>query len=707
MIKYFKSFILIININKYMNRINHFLQNEIFSYIPITKSIDLTFGSKKYIEIIQIKRKKNAYNFCQLYINKNKCPSLKTLYLRFSDILSNSDILDIFLYFLKQYEVKANKNKVISLYYDLNIELSKEFLNLRKNIKSPINLIIKNKETIFDKNLNFQNIENVDKFSLFYNNKCNSIGYTESDLFNYYLILKYCGHLIPYSVSSISLVYSNSSDDFLNTLNLYKKEYEIFGNNLVDIDFLDKNKDNARLIKKYLLELIFKELSNYKNIKEFMFKLNSGEIDNLYNINELLKENNPFLLQLKKIKIEESPKDYFLEVNNELRKYKNIEFVFFSSFNFSDIEKNIKNFQLNENMNIEVYDLDDILSNKTFFQKIKSLYIKFIFLKEKIKNLKILNNVLSLISFNSLTKLNFYEIEASDEYFLDNIIQNLNKNCQNLNFFEIYKFISKKRQKIKNQLCLKQLHTLYIDSNCIDYNEQIFRNKISNFCIDELDSLKKICFPFEFEVNNEKILNQIESIDIRFIQNGHEEFLCKILGGKSLKNIHITFRAPLKNKKLLEIFFNNLKNIELVYVEIANIEFYKGEKSYDDTSIKYKRKKECYDNTYEKSLKFYVKCFNNIIKNISLEKLLPNVKYMEIIPNCKYHQNYEEMNEQEKLAYLKKYPFLKQVCGPYYSDFVIDGYDLSYMILNSKFKERNDNFTNNSQLITNLFKDIY
>lgn len=182
------------------------------------------------------------------------------------------------------------------------------------------------------------------------------------------------------------------------------------------------------------------------------------------------------------------------------------------------------------------------------------------------------------------------------------MIQNLNKNCQNLNFFEIYKFISKKRQKIKNRLCLKQLHTLYIDSNCIDYNEQIFRNKIYNFSIDELDNLKKICFPFEFEVNNEKILNQIESIDVRFIQNGHEEFLYKILGGKSLKNIHITFRAPIKNKKLLEIFFNNLKNIDLVYVEIAHIEYYKGEKLYDNTSIKYKRRKECYENTYQKSM---------------------------------------------------------------------------------------------------------
>ena len=260
---------------------------------------------------------------------------------------------------------------------------------------------------------------------------------------------------------------------------------------------------------------------------------------------------------------------------------------------------------------------------------------------------------------------------------------------------------------MKNKLCLKQLHTLYIDSNCIDYNEQIFRNKIWNFSIDELDNLKKICFPFEFEVNNEKILNQIESIDIRFVQNGHEEFLYKILGGKSLRNIHIIYRAPLKNKKLLEIFFNNLKNIELVYVEISNIEFYKGENLYDDTSIKYKRRKECYDNTYEKSLKFYVKSFNNMIKSISLDKLLPNVKYMEIIPNCKYHQNFEEMSEQEKISYIKKYPFLKEVCGPYYSDFVIDGFNLSHMILNSKFQERNNNFVNNSQLIANIFKDIY
>ena len=690
-----------------MNRINHFLLNEIFLYIPITKDIELTSGSKKYINLLEIKRKKNAYNFCQLYLIKNKCPSIKALYLRFSDILSNSDILDIFFYFLKNYEAKANKTKVISLYYDLDVDLSKKFLKLRKNIKNPINLIIKNKETIFDKNLNFQNIENVNKFSLFYNNNCNCIGYTESDLFNYYLALKYCGHLIPYSVSSISLSYSNSSDDFLNTLNLYKKENEIFGNNLADIDFIEKNKDNARLIKKYLLELIFKELSNFKNIKEFIFKINSGEIDNLYNINDLLKGNNPFLLQLKKIKIETFEKNYFLEVNNELRKYKNIEFAFFDSFNFSDIRKNIENFHLNESIDINVYDLYDILENKTFFQNIKSLYIKFISSKEKIKNLKILNNVLSLISFNSLTKLNFYEIEASEEYFLDNMIQNLNKNCQNLNFFEIYKFISKKRQKIKNKLFLKQLHTLYIDSNCIDNNKQIFRNKICNFSIDELDNLKKICFPFEFEVNNEKILNQIESIDIRFVQNGHEEFLYKILGGKSLRNIHITFRAPLKNKKLLEIFFNNLKSIEFVYVDISNIEFYKGENLYDDTSIKYKRRKECYDNTYEKSLKFYVKSFNNILKSISLDKLLPNVKYMEIIPNCKYHPNFEEISEQEKIAYIKKYPFLKQVCGPYYSDFVTDGYNLCFMILNSKFQERNNNFVNNSQLITNLFKDIY
>ena len=352
------------------------------------------------------------------YLNKNKFPSIKSLYLRFSDILSNSEILDLFFYCLKQNEAKTNENKIISLYYDLDIELSKEFLKLRKNIKNPINLIINSKETIFDKNLNFQNIENVNKFCLFFKNNSNSLGCKESDLFNYYLTLKFCGHLIPYSVFSISLPYLGSSDDFLNILDLYKKEYEIFGNNLVDIYFIEKNKDNARLIKKYLLELIFKELSHFKNIKEFMFKLNSGEVDNLYNINELLKENNAFLLQLKKIKIEIFRNDYFLEVNNELRKYKNIEFVFFNPFSFNGIQRNIKHFQLNDNMDIEVYDLDDILQNQTFFQKIKSLRFKFNFsLKEKIKNLKILNNALSLISFNSLTKLSFYEIEALDEYY--------------------------------------------------------------------------------------------------------------------------------------------------------------------------------------------------------------------------------------------------------------------------------------------------
>lgn len=105
--------------------------------------------------------------------------------------------------------------------------------------------------------------------------------------------------------------------------------------------------------------------------------------------------------------------------------------------------------------------------------------------------------------------------------------------------------------------------------------------------------------------------------------------------------------------------------------------------------------------------KIYVKSFNNVLKSTSLDKLVPNVKYMEIIPNCKYHPNYEEMSEKEKVTYLKRYPFLKAVCGPYYTDFVTDGYDLRLMLLNSKFQERNKNFVSNSQLITKLFEDNY
>ena len=691
-----------------MNTINYYIKNIIFSYIPITKTISLTSYSKKYIELLNLKKKKNVCNFCQLYINRNKCPTLKSIYIRYSNILSNSEILDIFLYYLNKYESKTNKTKTISFYYDLDIELSKLFLKIRNYIKNPINLIILKKETLFEQNLNFQNLENVHKFCLFdkFKNRVNSIRHNEENLFRYYLALKYAEHLIPYSVSFISIIYS--CENFLNTFDLYKKENEQNIKNIIDINYIEHNIGNKKLIKKYLLELIFNELTKYDNIKEFEFVIgDSGEIDTFYIINDLLKENNKFLSYLNKIILNVFYNNNLIDIFNELKKYKKIEFIFNNEVDFGIYKTHMDKFQLNGTHDIKVYDLDDMLEYKNFFSKIESLRLEIPWKEyyQKIKNFDDLNNVLSLISFNNLNKLYINKIETSNASFLDEMIRNLNNNCQNLKYFEIYHFITHTRQIIKNKLCLKHLETLYIDSNDIYYGEQIFKNKICNFSIDELISIKKICFPFDFEVNNDTVLNQIESIEVRFIQNGHEKFLEKILKGKSLKKFIINFRAPIKNKKLIEILFNNLKNIEFIHISISHILYY-GKPIYELNEDSSKTIKECHTNTITKSEKFYFNTFNNILKNNSLEKLLPNVKYMELYPNCNYHQNYEEMSEEENLIYLKKYPFLRQVCVEYFTQY---GIDLNLMLLNSKIKNnKNENkIYNNSELINNLFDKIY
>ena len=64
------------------------------------------------------------------------------------------------------------------------------------------------------------------------------------------------------------------------------------------------------------------------------------------------------------------------------------------------------------------------------------------------------------------------------------------------------------------------------------------------------------------------------------------------------------------------------------------------------------------------------------------------------------------MSEEENLIYLKKYPFLRQVCVEYFTQ---NGIDLNLMLLNSKIKNnKNENkIYNNSELINNLFDKIY
>ena len=89
-----------------------------------------------------------------------------------------------------------------------------------------------------------------------------------------------------------------------------------------------------------------------------------------------------------------------------------------------------------------------MLEHKNFFSKIESLRLEIPWKEyyQKIKNFDDLNNVLSLISFNNLNKLYINKIETSNTCFLDEMIRNLNNNCQNLKYFEIYHFIKHTRQ---------------------------------------------------------------------------------------------------------------------------------------------------------------------------------------------------------------------------------------------------------------------
>ena len=109
------------------------------------------------------------------------------------------------------------------------------------------------------------------------------------------------------------------------------------------------------MIKKYLLELIFSELTKYDNIKEFEFVIgDSGEIDTFYIINDLLNENNKFLSHLNKIILNEFYNNNLIDIFNELKKNKKIEFIFNNEVDFGIYKTHMDKFQLNGAHDIKV-----------------------------------------------------------------------------------------------------------------------------------------------------------------------------------------------------------------------------------------------------------------------------------------------------------------------------------------------------------------
>ena len=649
------------------NRIPKFLRKEVFSFIDIITKIKITKISKEYINNLEIKKQMNMINFCKIYYqNDNRKPSLYILLKHFKSLLSKVDFISIYTYFMNNY-IQNHSNELIEFELLLDTDIIGTIINNKLLNTNKISLKITSLNLLFDKNLDFQNSQNIEQiifngileesdFTYILLNKL----YIDSNIYYeiyYLLILKYFKRLIPKNIRTIGIS-SIQCSDFINNINEEKLSQIL--------QTIGVNKENLNI--ESMLNLIYNELSQYTNIKIFGFE--SENFNSIFSLFlNALKNAHPFLQNLDEINIDN---DVFLDNNEKISSFKelinkehlkqkltveNIEIGIDSYEKVKDILDIVKYKRLTIN-GVEKYKNDKIKvnfsNNLRMVQLNNNLYDFEIF--KQMNTLEILQLYkttedcdYSLFKYlTNLKELEIFELHLSNDNELDNLFKIFNKYNQKLKKLKIGKFKLKKMLyqneiKLNTPIELKNLKIFsfkyYFDRK---YNNFFNHFIINAFNIDKCTVLEEIRVPFYFECNNITVLNNLKRISINLLDTTNIKFLSMILNFKNLVNLYIRFLLPFKNYNILNYLYDNLGKIrklecELQYNTIKNI----IEKN---------------DEISEEEIKNYNSEYINKINNIFKPKKLEYIETLFVFPTSDDYDVFKNLKYHDKNEFLKNFP---------------------------------------------------
>ena len=360
-----------------INKVHKYLRRNIFSFISIEKTIEITKISKKFINELEIKPQINMVNFCKLYYqNDNIKPSLYILIRHFKEKLPKNHFIQIYTYFMNNY-IKNNSNEIIELNLLLDDDLVGTIINKNLLKTNKISLIITSLQFLFTKNIDFNFKDNKNIEQIYFeiidedlppSNIYNKLDYL--DCFNYVifylLVLKYFNKFIPKNIKKIGFS-SISLNKIDKIINIFKEFNQIKKNEEIKYDNISN--------------VLFDELCQYKNIKKFEFGTNN---DNINSYLQIFNKEYSFINNLDELKIRiymDSQNNDEITLFNELIKnnYLKDKLIIYLTININQIEKMKSYLDLLKFSRIEIYGTKNIKKEKRIlFCLIK--YLIYIFL---------------------------------------------------------------------------------------------------------------------------------------------------------------------------------------------------------------------------------------------------------------------------------------------------------------------------------------
>ena len=561
-----------------LNGISKYLKRNIFAYVGIIRTIQITKISKKYINELEIIKEINMNNFCKIYYqNDNKKPSLYILLRHFKSKLPKNIFIEIYTYYMNNY-IKKNSDELIELDLLLDCDIVQTIINKNLLNTNKISLVITSLELSLNKNINFKNNKNIEQiyFNIVSPNQDifrQMPKYAYNEIYNNYLFLVYYllalkifNNIIPENIKKLGLSHDYTFNDInQEKINLILKGLKI-----------EENLTNIKI-----LNLIFDELYKYKNIKSFRFNSDDDTsfsflLDNncehkfIQNLDEIQIDFSIFnkekdvtsFINLVDNKSIRNKLNISLEINidqfEEIIKY--VDIVKIKEIRISWIHQyKYKNKEININFQNKFKNLgfDMTLYDFKFFKQLSNLeglYIKFTNYDFDYTSFKHLVN---------LQKLEIFKLNLENDDALSNLFQTFNKYNQNLISIEINNFDLKKMlygNEVKLSIPLKLKNLKNFSFRCLELlngeeinteNGIVFSYldyyKINNFNIDKCEKLENIRVPYYFECNNAKVLNNLKKISIDLLEPNNIKFLKLILNCNNLRDLFISFLLPFHN----------------------------------------------------------------------------------------------------------------------------------------------------------------
>ena len=650
-----------------INKVHKYLRRNIFSFISIEKTIEITKISKKFINELEIKAQINMVNFCKLYYqNDNIKPSLYILIRQFKEKLPKNHVIQIYTYFMNNY-IKNNSNEIIELNLLLDDDLVGTIINKNLLKTNKISLIITSLQFLFTKNIDFNFKDNKNIEQIYFEiidedlppfNIYNKLNYLDNInyLIFYLLVLKYFNKFIPKNIKKIGFS-SISLNKIDKIINIFKEFNQI--------------KKNEEIKYDNILNVLFDELCQYKNIKKFEFGTNN---DNINSYLQIFNKEYSFINNLDELKIRiymDSQNNDEITLFNELIKnnYLKDKLIIYLTININQIEKMKSYLDLLKFSRIEIYGTKNYKKgekNIILPNQISNLYFS-----DKLKDFNIMQNMNNLkdLSLDSISKDVFYNIlkylanledlwvctlslkDFSNLNDIFEIFNNYNKNLKSIEICTVFfeNILEKGEIPLNTHLDLKNLTKFifrFSEFQIFDSYEYYF--KINTINIDKCEKLEEIRVPYYFECNSINVLNNLKKISIDLLETDNIKFLDLILNCKNLNHLFISFLLPFKNYNILNYLYGNIKHVRKLECELH---FNVNEEKTEDQNIKIKEKLKICEEEYINQIDSIFKSEKN--KNNYFEELY-------ILPRDDDYENFRKLKYDEKIKFLENFPIIEK-----------------------------------------------